>query len=155
MKREVVDRQLLDFLHLHKDTMRRFFQNCGLFNGHPFHLFYIHTHPGVTQKELSEQLNVAPATIAISIRRLESAGLVERTRDTKDKRISHLSLTEKGIDMDNRCLKGKDFLIESLYKDFSEEELTTLSTLLKKMTNNLETAQNTMPNLPKEEDITL
>ena len=115
-------------------------------------MFYIHTHPGVTQKELSEQLNVAPATIAISVRRLESAGLVKRTRDPADKRVSHLSLTEKGAEMDDRCLKGKEFLIETLYNGFSEEELETLSALVKKMTDNLEAAQNTLPHFSQEED---
>lgn len=154
MERKDVDRQIHDFLHLRKDVMRRFFQNCGLFNGHPFHLFYIHTHPGVTQHELSEQLNVSPATVAVSIRRLESAGLVERVRDDRDKRLSRLYLTEAGVAMDDRCLQGRDFLIDTLYRNFTEEELNTLSGLVRKMTDNLEQAGNSLPEQSEEKEMT-
>lgn len=153
LSKEVLDDSLMHFLHLHKETMRRFFQNCGLFNGHPHALFFLRRTPGLTQRELAKKLNIAAATVAVSVRRMEMAGLVRRERDEQDGRVMHLYLTEWGCEIDDRCRKGKDFLIQTLYRNMTEEEQQTLYALLQKMTLNLEEAFRAFPAAePAEED---
>ncbi len=139
MERERLDEQLHDFIRQHRNVMRRFFQSCGMFNGHPVMLFVIRQNPGLTQKQLAEKLEIAPASAAISLRRMEEAGLVRRTPDERDHRAVHLYLTPAGIEMDNRCVQGKAFSTEILFRDFSSEELETLSGFLGRMKQNLET----------------
>ncbi len=48
--------------------------------------------PGLSQKELADNLEVEPITVARLIDRLEGAGLVERRADAQDRRIWRLHL---------------------------------------------------------------
>ena len=55
-------------------------------------LFWLDRQPGLSQKELSELLEVEPITVARLIDRLEARGMVERRPDAKDRRIWRLHL---------------------------------------------------------------
>jgi MarR family transcriptional regulator for hemolysin len=55
-------------------------------------LFWLARQPGLSQKELSEILEVEPITVARLIDRLEARGMVERRPDPKDRRIWRLHL---------------------------------------------------------------
>ncbi|GIU42525.1 MarR family winged helix-turn-helix transcriptional regulator [Shewanella algidipiscicola] len=47
-------------------------------------------------KQIAQDVALSPATVATIIERLETRGLVTRTRSETDKRKLHLSLTESG-----------------------------------------------------------
>ena len=55
-------------------------------------LIWLERQPGISQKELSELLEVEPITVARLIDRLETRGMVERRPDPKDRRIWRLHL---------------------------------------------------------------
>lgn len=55
-------------------------------------LFWLKHQPGLSQKELSEILEVEPITVARLVDRLEARGMVERRSDPKDRRIWRLHL---------------------------------------------------------------
>lgn len=136
---EVEDR-FAQFMRMHRRTMMGYFQRIGMFNGHPHMLFHIRRQPGLTQKALAERMHISPASVAISIRRFESAGLVERRRDDRDGRVVHLYLTLAGEEMDAACAKGRDYMMDTLYQGFSQEEQEALYALLGKMIDNMQTA---------------
>lgn len=142
--------RLAAFMRLRHRTMHRYFQSIGMFNGHPHLLFHIRRDPGITPKALAEQMEIAPATVAISVKRLETAGLVRREGDPQDGRVTHLFLTPAGEDMDEACRRGRQFLMNSLYQGLSHEEQSTLFTLLGKMSENLQEACEALP--PTEQE---
>ena len=49
-----------------------------------------------TQCELAERLEVSRASIGVSLKRLERAGLINRQTDPKDQRRNTVTLTEEG-----------------------------------------------------------
>lgn len=51
---------------------------------------------GLSQKEIAQKLNIRPPTAAVSVKRMERAGLLVKEADVTDKRISHIYITEKG-----------------------------------------------------------
>jgi MarR family transcriptional regulator, organic hydroperoxide resistance regulator len=51
---------------------------------------------GLTPGELAERLQVTPPTIVKMATRMETAGLLKRTRDHKDARLVRLYLTDRG-----------------------------------------------------------
>ena len=55
-------------------------------------LIWLERQPGLSQKELSEILEVEPITVARLIDRLETRGMVERRPDPRDRRIWRLHL---------------------------------------------------------------
>ena len=141
----MLDDRLALFMRTHHRTMHRYFQSVGMFNGHPHMLFHIAHSPGITQKTLAERLAISPAAVAISVRRLEAAGLAERRRDSRDGRVMHLYLTPAGEAMDAACARGRDFMVGSLYNGFTAAEKQTLYRLLDKMIVNLQIACDTLP----------
>lgn len=151
--KERLDNQLIAFLHTHRTALCRYYQSCGMFNGHPRTLFLLRHHPGMTQRELAQALQVAAPTLSVSIRRMEAAGLVERRADPADARCQRLYLTADGEALDHRCAQGREFLIDALYEDFSEEDIGLLDALLTRMTANLERATARLPETdPKGDD---
>ncbi len=55
-------------------------------------LLWLERQPGLSQKELSELLEVEPISVARLVDRLEARGMVERRPDPKDRRIWRLHL---------------------------------------------------------------
>jgi MarR family transcriptional regulator for hemolysin len=59
-------------------------------------LIWLERQPGISQKELSEILEVEPISVARLIDRLEARGMVERRPDPRDRRIWRLHLLPAG-----------------------------------------------------------
>src|ERR1700748_499446 len=62
-------------------------------------LIWLERQPGISQKELSELLEVEPITVARLIDRLEARGMVERRPDPRDRRIWRLHLLPPAHDV--------------------------------------------------------
>jgi MarR family transcriptional regulator for hemolysin len=60
-------------------------------------LLWLERQPGITQKDLSELLEVEPITVARLVDRLEQRGMVERRPDPKDRRIWRLHLLPEAV----------------------------------------------------------
>ena len=56
-------------------------------------------HPGISQAQLADKLDVEPITIARTIDRLEKSGWIERRADAKDRRVNRLYLTARVKDV--------------------------------------------------------
>ena len=63
-----VEDRLAAFMRLRGQTMRRYFYNIGLFNGHPAMLFHIARQPGVTQTEIAQRMEISKASVAVSVK---------------------------------------------------------------------------------------
>ena len=58
---------------------------------------------GQTVSSLAEQLDLEPSTLTPMLKRLEGAGLVERTRNPKDERQVLIELTKQGQEVRSRA----------------------------------------------------
>ncbi|MFI6830120.1 MarR family winged helix-turn-helix transcriptional regulator [Kribbella sp. NPDC050241] len=74
----------------------------------------------VSVKDLSGMLQLEPATLSPLLKRLESAGLLRRDRDTRDERSLAVSLTEKGRDLRKEALKVPPAIVDRLGMDVDE-----------------------------------
>ena len=89
------------------------------------------SHPqGVSISELSRFLRVKPPTVTPAVFALETGGLVERSADPKDRRVTHIRLTPEGI----RFIKSRQKLfiarIEGVVNFLGEEKSNQLADLL-------------------------
>ncbi|MDE2006570.1 MAG: MarR family transcriptional regulator [Rhodospirillales bacterium] len=87
----------LDLLYLLFDTARllrieagRRARARGLAKAEFSALAILARHPGLTQRELAERLNVEPVTVARLLDRLTARGWVERRPDPRDRRVWRL-----------------------------------------------------------------
>ncbi|WP_238164036.1 MarR family winged helix-turn-helix transcriptional regulator [Kribbella pittospori] len=74
----------------------------------------------VSVKDLSGMLQLEPATLSPLLKRLESAGLLRRDRDTRDERSLAVSLTEKGRALRKEALKVPPAIVDRLGMDVDE-----------------------------------
>lgn len=110
---------------------------AGLYRGQPPLLEYIEAHDGCTQKSLAEALGLSAASVAISTKRLEKAGLLEKSADETNLRCNCLRLTELGR---QKALLGRAILTEvhaSAFRGFSAEERAVFSGFLDRIIRNL------------------
>ncbi|MFR5875585.1 MAG: MarR family winged helix-turn-helix transcriptional regulator [Eubacterium sp.] len=116
----------------------------GLFSGQQHIILLLKHNRGLTVGQLAERLGVAPATVSVSIKRMEKAGFVEKTADENDARITKLYLTEKGEAAPDHIKEKMDSQEKYITNGMSKEEVRLFSDLLDKAINNL---------LEQEEDI--
>ncbi|MBE5787281.1 MAG: MarR family transcriptional regulator [Clostridiales bacterium] len=109
----------------------------GLHPGQPPLLHYILSHPGCTQKEAADELDVTAASAAASLKRLEKAGLVERTADEKDARRNCLYVTQAGKEKLEEQKRIFDALDERMFQGLSEEEIAFFQRICERMFDNL------------------
>ncbi|OES44195.1 MarR family winged helix-turn-helix transcriptional regulator [Domibacillus iocasae] len=83
--------------------------------------------------ELSSRMFLACSTTTDLIDRMEKASLVERVRDTKDRRIVRIHLLEEGEKIIKDVIQRRREYVEGVLSNFSEKETAQLNTLLNKM----------------------
>ena len=106
----------------------------GLHPGQPRMLEYIRSHPGCTQKEAADELDVTPASAAASLKRLEKAGFVSRTADA---RRNQLFITAQGVEQMEENRRQFDILDEKMFAGMTEDEVTAFRSACEKMFDNL------------------
>ncbi len=74
----------------------------GLHQGQPPILNYIWKHAGCTQKEIADCMMISPASIAMSTKRMQKAGLLEKQTDENNLRCNILHLTPRGAELAQR-----------------------------------------------------
>ena len=97
-------------------------------------------HGEMTHRELAEHTHVTAATISGTLKRMEKAGIVYRSDDNRDARVSIVRLTEKGKVV--ACQACQQFhRTDSFMMDgFTDEECETLVGYLERMRENINSA---------------
>ena len=128
---------------LHRCAVERSVSELGIHRSQHFLLMRIAKCGGrVSQKRLSEELMVSGAAVAVTLKKLEAGGYIERVRGESDGRCNDVTLTDKGravIDESETRFLAID---EKMCEGISEAELAAFAACLEKMQANL---------LPEEE----
>lgn len=96
-------------------------------------LSLLHANPNITQKRLSNAINVSPPNLAILLDRLEARGLLLRQRNPLDKRSQTLILTPGGEKMAGQAEQAVSQLEAEATSALSNAERQQLLTLLQKI----------------------
>ncbi len=91
----------------------------------------------MSQTELAEWLAVTPATLTVSLRPLEKAGLVQRRRDPDDQRVVRVSATRAGLEMRKQILAKWRELDRRTVKGLTAKEQAMLDELLVRVAGNI------------------
>lgn len=114
-----VDEQLMHgLMHLSRVQfilMHRIQEKRRLYPGQPMLLSYLYSiekarQPAPSQRDLAQHLHIRPATLTVTLQRLETTGLIVREADPADARVQRVGLTEKGR-----------LVYRSFRQDFKEE----------------------------------
>jgi len=98
--------------------------------------------PGITVGELAKNCMMSSAAVAQFLERLVKTGWVEKKTDTRDKRVSHLSLTSAGKKQLQELNQKMTKKLEGMLSLISEEDFNHLLRIQKTLLQNLEKKQN-------------
>ena len=125
-------------IRYHYILLHSLLDEMGMYPGQSKMLYVLeHSGDGQSQKELSEKLKIAPATLTVMLKRMENAGHIYRKQDEKDQRISRVYTTDEGKRISGESVKVLNKVNEICFKDFTKEELEELNRLHLKMQENL------------------
>ena len=113
-------------------------EESGLHCGQGFALRQLWHKDGIPQSQLAHGLHVAPATVTISLQRMEGIGLIERRQDPHDQRVSRVYLTDKGRLLRSQVEGNVRKLEEQALAGFTDQELILLRRFLLQIRNNLQ-----------------
>lgn len=96
-------------------------------------LALVQANPDVTARQLARALAVTPPNIAIWIDRLQTRGLVARTRSERDARVQHIRLTRAGAALVDRTAQSLLAAEQAALSALSAAERAMLVELLHKV----------------------
>ncbi len=91
----------------------------------------------ITMQEIAKKIHRTKATTTVLIDKLEKSGYVKREKSNKDNRYTNIVLTKKGQEFKPAFDKISAKLIETVYKDLTENEIENIETFLEKINTNL------------------
>lgn len=91
----------------------------------------------IRQEELTSRIDVDRSNIGRALKKLETLGYIRRTKDPDDNRSYMVALTETGRELKTPFLKIKGDLEETIGMGVSDEDMTVLISLLKKLGKNM------------------
>jgi DNA-binding MarR family transcriptional regulator len=93
---------------------------------------------GLTQRELANRTGIQEPSTLAAIVRLEKRGLVNRVRNTEDKRKINVFLTDQGVELLKALLPIALEVLELAKGDISKPEIDVLFKLLNRIQQNTE-----------------
>lgn len=121
-------------------------RSSDVYFGQPPILDYLSEHGASTQKELSNATGVSPASVAVSVKRMQKSGLLTKVADENDQRCNRIALTDRGeqqVEIMHNCFDKVD---SCMFGGFSNEELALYEAFLDRLIQNLSSE------LPKGKD---
>ena len=92
-------------------------------------------HPALTGTALAEAVSLDSARCSRAVSTLCEKGLLKRTRDTKDTRVVHVSVTELGMQRYKEVMPIVASLNEEIFQDLSAAEMVALSSMLDRISS--------------------
>ena len=127
-----------------KRSIAKKVENTGVYRSQHRLLMILGKHPDCSQTELAERLEISPAAVAVSLKKLEKSGFISRQCQENDNRVNQVVITEKGwktIDLSTQYFREME---NAFFNDFSEEELKQLQNFLERMIKNGEDYYQTL-----------
>lgn len=106
-------------------------------NGQYDFFYVISRNEGISQKQLSEHLQISKSTTAKAIKSLIGKGYVKKEKDSVDNRIEHLYLTETGHEVTPLVAEIFEENIRTATRGLSAAELKQLIFLMNKVLENV------------------
>lgn len=119
-----------------KRTIEKRVEGTGVYRSQHRLLMSLGKNPECSQTELADKLEISPAAVAVSLKKLEKAGYIERQCKESDNRINHIVITEKGRQIIEVSICYFREMDEAFFADFTTEEMGQLENFLGRIIKN-------------------
>lgn len=101
-------------------------------------MYYLLRDGKMNQRDLGEKMDIKDSTVVRLIDRMEKEEFVERVKDAKDRRVTYVTLTDKGKKRIEELLPIGEEMSKVFSENISEEEFQIFNKVLNKMAENAE-----------------
>lgn len=122
---------------LHRMVLERQLNRTGVYRSQHQLLMYIAENPNASQKEIARLNHVSPATVAVSLKKLEHGGYIQRLVDEHDNRYNKICITEKGKDVVENSVRWFQRVECCMFDGFSAEDMAAMQLYLNRIQQNL------------------
>ena len=130
--------------HAHRRIVEQCFQDTGVYRSQHQLLMHISRNLNQSQTEIADGMEVAPATIAVSLKKLEKGGYIEKIVDETDNRFNKIEITQKGEAIVKDSIRIFRSIDKVMFQDFSADELLKLQDFMIRIKKNLSEIQLTI-----------
>ena len=123
---------------LHRKNFENLVKGLGVHRSQHRMLMNIARDEGISQTELASRLEVSTAAVAVSVKKLEAGGYIEKKSAEKDSRFNEIKITERGRAVVLETEKRIRELDMSMLDGIDEEMLDNFIKCLDIMQKNLE-----------------
>lgn len=112
----------------------------GRKGGHPGQagcLWAIGARDGLSQRELADVVQLSPPTVTAMLQKMERAGLVVRSTDEDDQRVTRLHLTDAGRELNHALRVAHGQYVSTTIGSMSEKDRRELARLLRILGDNI------------------
>jgi DNA-binding MarR family transcriptional regulator len=132
-----IEESLRKITHLMKQKNRELLQQFNITPPQFLALQWLYEEGELTIGDLSSKMFLACSTITDLIDRMERHDLVERVRDTSDRRVVRLYLRPKGKQLFEEIVEAKRTYLSRILETYSPEEVQRLGRFLKRLYQDL------------------
>lgn len=125
-------------------------EGTGVYRSQHRLLMSLGNNPDCSQTELAEKLEVSPAAVAVSLKKLEKSGYISRESDADDNRMNHVIVTAKGKEAIRISIVYFQEMENAILKGFTMEELAFLQNCFERMIQNGEAYYHMLLNEEKK-----
>ena len=94
--------------------------------------------PMMSQKEIATVMEVSTATVAVTLKKMEKSGYVEKIMDDEDNRFNKIKVTERGKEMMRQGFEIMERIDQATVQGFTEEELKQFTGFMERYYKRLE-----------------
>jgi MarR family transcriptional regulator, organic hydroperoxide resistance regulator len=100
----------------------------------------LHKETQCSQKALIQQLKMDPGSLTRLLKAMEKEGLIQRSNDPQDNRLSNVTLTPQGHAEVSQALPKRSAFLSVILEEFNDEELLAFQGMLNKLERGCEKA---------------
>ena len=129
--------KMIQVMQLHRQTMEKRLERTGVFQSQHRMLMHLSHHECGSQKDIAQAMEISTATVAVTLKKLEKGGYIEKKMDRSDNRNNNIRITPIG----EKVVKESEIIFKTMdkgmFEGFTKEELNQYAEYLDRIIENL------------------
>ena len=126
----------------HRKTVEKRICSLGIHPSQHHFLMYIAKNGACTQNSIAEAMEISAATVAVSLKKLEKGGYIEKKNSEADGRSNLVVLTAKGQNVAEQSKDMFEQVDREMFASITEEEQLIFHDLMERVVNNLKSMED-------------
>ena len=126
----------------HRKTVEKRICSLGIHPSQHHFLMHLAVNGACTQNNIAEAMEVSAAAVAVSLKKLEKGGYIEKRISESDGRSNLIALTAKGEDVVQKSRLMFEEVDQKMFDCLTEEQQNQLHAFMEQIINNLKTMED-------------